>query len=427
MKRGSTFAALLGTVLEAYDYSLLILFLPILAPLFSPVTDPFVALMMGNCILFLSLTTRPLGGLFFGYIGDKYGRKRALTLSIMLMAIPSFLTGVLPTYATIGALAPILLVVFKATQSLSYGGEYSGAGLFVVEHAKRGEKGRQGSLLTISTLVGWFLASIVGLIFTHRLIPDWCWRIPFILGGGIGFLGFFFRRSLKESPEFIINREKHQEFKKLNMKRFFKNNKGRILCSIGIGGMATAPFTVVCIYMLPVLKVKNVISTSEMMIMNALYMIFSMAVLYLGGWLSDKISQEKLMKWGASGLFVVAIPGIYAFNSQDLFYIVIVHLALLASNEIFLGPSNAFLCRLFPVNYRYRGISFGFCLGMVLFGGLTPYVCVNITEFIGFKQLPAFWIMTVAFFAYLSIWYGEILIKRSEADKQTQGYYVRAA
>lgn len=426
MNKKSIFAAMAGTILEFYDFSLLALFLPILAPLFFPSEDPFASLMMAYGLLMVSVVTRPLGGLFFGYIGDKYGRKKALLISILMMSIPCILTGFLPTYAQIGILAPLLMGLFRAMQALCCGGEYSGAGLFVVEHAKQGQKGAQGGFLTASNLLGCFLASMVGLIFTMESMPRWGWRVPFILGGIMGIVGLFYRRTLKESPEFLCT-QKEDRLKASQFLPFLKSNKAPILCAMGIGGLAGVPFSVVVVYMLPVLKVKGIISTTDVMLFNSAYMLFCMLVLAVSGWLSDRLGQARMMRAAASWLFVLSIPAIYVFNVSDLFDITLIHLGLLIGNEIFLGPSNAFLCRLFPVTARYRGISFGYCLGMVLMGASTPFICVNITTMVGFKYLPAFWIMFVSAVAYCAVWYGEIIIRKRQEQEASQFFTYRKA
>lgn len=427
MNKKSIFAAMAGTILEFYDFTLLNLFMPIIAPLFFPAKDSFSALMMAYGLLMIVILTRPLGGLFFGFIGDTYGRKKALMLSILIMSIPCVLTGLLPTYAQIGILAPILMGLFRAMQALCCGGEYSGAGLFVVEHAKIGQKGAQGSLLTASSLLGCFVASLIGLLATLDSVPEWGWRIPFILGGVVGIVGLFYRRQLKESPEFV-QYQREEKKKDPHLMNFLKNNKASFLCSIGIGGISGVPFAIVCTYMLPVLKVKDVITKTELMTLNSFYMLFCVLVLYGAGKLSDTLGQSRLMKIGASWLFALAIPAIYAFNTSDLFDIILVHLALLAGNEIFLGPSNAFLCKLFPITCRYRGISFGFCLGLVLFGASTPFICANVTQWLEFEYLPAFWLMFVSAVAYLSVWYGEgIIRKRNHEEESSVVSFKRAA
>ena len=228
-QRKSIIAAVSGTTLEYYDFMLYMHFLFILSPLFFPTDNLVVARMIGMATFALGFVMRPIGGLVFGHLGDRFGRKRALALSIILISLPTFIIGVLPTYAQIGLLAPVILLTCRLLQSFCLGGEATGATVFLVEHAKRGYEGRIGSLLNVGGELGGILGTSLGVIFTLAFMPEWGWRVPFIMGGLFGWIGFYIRSRTSETPAF----RQAQQQKSLVLRPFMqvlKRDKANTLC-----------------------------------------------------------------------------------------------------------------------------------------------------------------------------------------------------
>jgi len=195
-------AAMIGNALEYYDVMLYGFFAAALAPLFFPTTNHFVSITASLGTFAAGFLMRPLGGILFGHLGDRYGRRMALAFSILLVTVPTLTIGLLPTYEYIGIAAPIILVVCRLLQGLCVGGEYSGAAIFVIEHSKKKQEAFAGSVLCATGFLGGFLGTILGLICTLPYMPTWSWRIPFLIGSIIGLIGYYIRTQVDESPAY---------------------------------------------------------------------------------------------------------------------------------------------------------------------------------------------------------------------------------
>jgi MHS family proline/betaine transporter-like MFS transporter len=363
------FSAAMGTVVEYYDYALISLFMPIMAPLFFPADTIYQSLVKGYYIILLAMIARPLGGLFFGYIGDVAGRRTALLSSMYGIALATFAVGVIPTYASIGVWAIITIGVTKAIQVFCFGGEFNGAGIYVVEHVPPKHENLAGSLLTATTLSGSLVASLIGILLTTDFMPDWSWRIAFIFGGVIGFFGIVYRKRLIESPRFKPAAENT-----LPLLVMIKKFPRELLAAMFMGGFAVISFTTTITFITPVFMAEGSITTHELMFLESGLTLLGMLALIPIGFIADKFSAQKMLVFGCWALTIFAYPLLYLIDSHKVFNLVFASSCLIIINEMVVGPTHAFLKNLFPMGYRYRGSSFGFCLGMSLFGGLTPVV-----------------------------------------------------
>ncbi len=224
------FAASSGTILQWYDFSLFGYFAPVLAALFFPAQSAVASLLYTFAAFAVSYLLAPVGALFFGYIGDNFGRKKALTLSILGMALPPALISVLPSYASAGLTAAVLLTLFRITQGLVASAEYAGSAIFLVEHAKANQKCFYGSLTSSAYSVGATLAALVAGLASMKGMPDWAWRLPFALALVAGLLMFYMRRNLKETPDF--NRGNHVQREKTSFLTALKQHPVSVLCTL---------------------------------------------------------------------------------------------------------------------------------------------------------------------------------------------------
>ena len=199
-------AGMIGNGLEWYDFALYGYFAPTLGKLFFPGGDPYVQLISTYGIFAAGFLMRPVGGLLFGTLGDKYGRKFALTLSLLMMAIPTACIGVLPTYASIGIWAPMLLACVRMIQGLALAGQFTGSITFIVEHAPADKRGAAGGTTILSLCAGMLLgsgsATFMAEILPQAAFESWGWRVPFLLGIVIAFVGFYIRHHTEESPHY---------------------------------------------------------------------------------------------------------------------------------------------------------------------------------------------------------------------------------
>ena len=396
--RRSFFAASLGTMVEYYDYALLGIFLPLISPLFFPAATTYDSLVKGFYAILIATIARPLGGIFFGYLGDSFGRRRVLMCSMYGIAIATILMGITPSFDMIGIWAANMITFTKAVQVFCFGGEYNGAGIYVVEHAKNQNEGLIGSCLTAMMLVGSLFATLIGVIVTLDAMPDWSWRVAFVLGGVLGILGIIYRKNLAESPHF---KEAHPE--RDNLKALLKHYPYQLLAGVFIGGFATVPFTTVLTFMNPVLMTKDFISSQTLMLLQAFLIMVAILALVIAGKMADRKTPYRVMMFGALMLVLLSFPLLWLVDQGIFSFIILAQVILIVINEILLGPSNACLKNLFPMQFRYRGASISFTLGLSLLGGLTPVIENYLYRKTGCFSSIALWLMFVGMGTVLSM------------------------
>lgn len=394
----SFFGASLGTMIEYYDYSLLATFLPLISPLFFPSETLHGSLVKGYYALLIAALARPLGALFFGYLGDMFGRKRALLYSMYGIALATLLMGMTPTYQTIGIWAGVMIIVTKAVQLFCFGGEYNGAGIYVVEHAQNKNEALIGSILTATMLFGSLVSTLIGFITTLQGMPVWSWRIAFFIGAGIGIIGILYRKNLLESPHF-----QQASPKEHSLKWMVKTYPYQLLAGIFIGGFATLPFTTVITFMNPVLMSNHYMDSQSLMLLQSFLIFIAVLTLLVAGRIADKTSPHTVMKAGALLLVFLSYPLLWLADLGNFGLIIAAQIILIMINEILLGPSNACLKNLFPMQYRYRAASLSFTLGMSVIGGLTPVIENYLYQRTGSFSSLAIWMTFIGLGTYWSI------------------------
>jgi MHS family proline/betaine transporter-like MFS transporter len=405
ISKKSFFGAALGTLIEYYDYALFTMLLPIISPVFFPSLTSYQALIKGYFILLISTLARPLGGLLFGYIGDVFGRRCALLGSMYGIAAATFVIGVTPSFEAIGIAAVVIVTLAKSVQNFCFGGEYNGAGVYVVEHAKNQQEALTGSLLSAMTLSGALLASLAGAIITLPVMPAWSWRIAFIFGSLIAVFAIFYRKNLLESPHF-----QQADLKQHSLRNLLKQHPREMAAGIFIGGFATVPFVTVVTFVTPVLMTKGYFTSHQLMLIQIIFNIIAIATLIFAGKLADIKSPAKVMRWSTIALMLLPYPLLLTVDHGLLILMLPALAAVIIINEMCLGPSNAYLKNLFPMQYRYRGCSLSFGIGMSLFGGFTPLVENCIYQFTGQFSAIALWLMFIGAGTYLTM-------KRQAASK----------
>lgn len=389
----ATFAAMIGNALEYYDVMLYGFFATMLAPLFFPSENQTISIISSLGTFAAGFLMRPLGGIVFGHLGDKFGRRQALVLAIFLVTIPTFTIGILPTYAEIGIAAPIILVTCRLLQGLCVGGEYSGASIFVIEYSKKGKEAFAGSILAASGLFGGVIGTFLGFICTLPFTPSWGWRIPFLLGSLMGLIGYYIRKKVAESPEFV--RHSQEKIVKIPLFTVFQTRKRNLLCTIGIGATSLIPFYIAAVYMGHLLTSKLHISTSEMMLTSITLNIFVVLLLPIMGFIADKkMGREKLMIMSSLISIVIPYPLFLMLeNNLSLTNIIFIQAVLGIITAGFVAPSMALLSSFFSVHERYSGVGFGYALGGALLGGTTPLILASLTNWLGSSFVPAYYLM----------------------------------
>lgn len=398
-----------GNALEWYDFALYGYFASIIAKLFFPLQSEFASLMVTFSVFASGFIVRPVGGAIFGHIGDKYGRRSALIISIALITIPTALIGVLPTYQSIGLAAPVLLTVLRLLQGIAVSGELTGSGAFLIESAPDKRRGLYGSLIMCSTYVGLLIGSGIGglvtVIFSQTQIETFAWRIPFLVSFIFGLVAFLLRFKCEESQMFTIVESQNNLLKSPIKTTFFNYFPQSSLIFLLSSSLAVAIYLLSAY--LPTYFSSNGMSL-KMSMLASFTGLFALSLLVpVMGYLSDKISRKLVLGFGVLGfilfpywIFKIASVGTLE-SSIGAEMLIAVFLAPIA------GTLMAVLSETFPTNVRYTGISIAYNTSMTVFGGTTPLIAIYLTKSFNNSIAPAYYLIICGFLSLLAL----VLIK----------------
>jgi len=385
--------AALGGALEYYDF---IIFVFLAAPIgklfFPPDTPDWLRLLQTWGLFAAGYLARPLGGVIMAHFGDRTGRKRMFTLSVFLMAVPTLLIGMLPTYADIGYAAPFALLLMRLLQGAAVGGEVPGAWTFVAEHVPERRIGFAcGTLtsgLTVGILLGSLIAGVVNNVYSPAEVQAWAWRIPFLAGGAFGFLAVFLRRLLAETPIFEELRRRRALVEGLPLKVVLAGHGSAVIMSMLLTWVLTAGIVVVILMTPTLLAQLYSIPPARTLTANT----FATLGLCVGcvayGLLADRIGAARALLLGCMAL-LVATYGLYLGVARVPEYLFALY-ALTGFCVGVVGVIPALLVAAFPPAVRFSGISFAYNVAYAIFGGLTPLVVAALVK--SFALAPAHYV-----------------------------------
>ena len=391
LKRRVLIPCLIGNALEFYDFTLCGVFIGVLGKNFFSSDDAFAALLGGIFAFSAAFWTRPLGALLFGYIGDKFGRKKALSMSVLLMGIPTLIIGCLPTYASIGLIAPIILLGCRLMQGLCTGGEYNGAAVFALEHMKA-SPGKISGMISASCVVGAVSATLMAYVVTNFLTFEFAWRIPFLMGAMVSVVGFILRKRAMETTEFL----QKKAIKRLPIVEVIKNYPKQYLLSIVSGAfngiLSYTLFGFLNIYLTHYVGVKA--TTSLFFNIFGLFAFMGSCVVF--GRLSDKIKVNNSMVLAGAVAIITSWSGFMILQLATDTAIIIGQIILGIGVGCFVGPSHAYLQEQFTSEVRYTGVASGFSIGMAITGGSTALIMTYVLKQTNILLAPAIYISIAA-------------------------------
>lgn len=418
-------AAMIGNVTEWFDFGVFASLQTTIGNVFlTPAGDTVQAI--GTAALFMvAFIVRPFGGLFFGPLGDRIGRTKVLSITVLLMAAATFIIAFIPSYAAIGAAAPMLMVLARLLQGFSTGGEYGGAMTFIAEYAPDKRRGFFGSFLEFGTCTGYMFGSIIALLV--NLLPEdqlmsWGWRIPFLISGPIGAIGLYLRLKLEETPAF---------------QAIAKESEGRegsqSLREIGTIFTRYWRPMVVCMGIVLVFNVINYVITtlmprffadynkkmdeshiSELLIIGV-YVVILLIITQVGR-LSDKIGRKPVMFFGCGLAIVGGIPSILLAKSQSVGMVACGLFIMAMMLTCFNSTSPSTLPALFPTEIRYGGLSIAFNIAVSAFGGTTETIVLTLINTTGDTNWPGYYLMIAGVIGAIAIFF-----MRESAGKQLLG------
>ncbi|MBV9815183.1 MAG: MFS transporter [Alphaproteobacteria bacterium] len=394
-ERRAIVAGVAGNVMEWYDFSVYGYFAANIGRHFFPAQNAVSSLIAAFGVFAAGFLMRPLGSLLFGHIGDKMGRKAALTASVALMAIPTFLIGALPSYQQIGVTASVLLVLMRLLQGLSVGGEYTISSIFLVEQSVAGRRGFFGSFAEVGAcsgvLLGSALSALVTSVLDRAMLDSWGWRIPFLIGVTVGIVGLYIRRHVIEESA-----PQSRQQKTSSPIREALTEWRTILRLIGLGAVGAVGFYMSFVYVTTYLRQIDHIAQSTALDINTISMAVLLLLLAPVGALSDRCGRKPVLLVATGGMLLMAWPLFWMLHHSAAFVILLGQIGFAVLSACFWGTIPATMVELVPERVRCTVLSLGYNTGMAILGGLTPMVAVYTIKRSQYDLSPAFLLMAAA-------------------------------
>lgn len=398
-------ATVTGNVMEWYDFALYGYFATILSRLFFPAKEQYISLLLTFAAFTTGFAARLIGGWIFGYIGDRYGRRKSLLISIACIVLPTAFIGLIPTYNSIGLWAPILLVICRLFQGFAVSGELTAAGIYLLECTSNRRQGFYGSLVMSSIYVGLLLGALVCWLVTilyESEIESFAWRIPFLISFFLGFIAIFLRFQLQDSPIFEALKN-NRSISKKPVSLVFKSFLPTIL---NVGMMSS--ILAVAIYLLigyfPSFYVIHLhLGLNESMLLSALGLLSLCIFVPLMGVISDRIGCYKTFSMGCIAFLIGSYGFFMLIDSQSMSRVSIGIILFAISLSPISGSIMSIMIRAFPVNVRCSGVSLGYNSSMALIGGVTPLMALISHHYSGVNTALAFYLIVAAIVALWAI------------------------
>ncbi|MDI9897459.1 MFS transporter [Rhodococcus sp. IEGM 1381] len=393
----------IGTLVEYYDFALYGYMATIIAPLFFPSDDPVAALLSTLIVFALAYVVRPLGGIFFGHIGDKYGRRKALMITIIGIGLANTAIGLLPTHATIGILAPTLLILVRVIQGFFAGGEVGGAATVIAEAAPPGKKAAFGAFVPMGTNGGFALASavagIVTGIATADQLNDWAWRIPFLIALPLTIICFLVRRTLPDIDKELDLSSKHS----VPLLRVLRHYPGSLAKALGIGiamqGGAYIGLTFMTIYLVNNLGYNR----TNVYWLTTGIIILAVAAMPLTGRLSDRIGPLKVALIGILGYTILTYPALVVMGMGNFLFASIAYFFIMINMSFLQVASFTLSPQLFDDEVRYTGMALVTNFSVVIAGGSAPYVATLLVEKTGDLRSPYYFVLVASCIGLIAV------------------------
>jgi len=423
-------ASFVGTAIEWYDFFIYgTAAALVFNKLFFPVGNDFAATMAAYGSFAVGFFARPIGGIVFGHFGDRIGRKAMLVTTLMMMGTATFLIGVLPTYASIGVAAPIILVLLRFVQGFGVGGEWGGAVLMAVEHGHRKRRGLYGACVQMGVPAGLLLAT--GVFALCSSMPDeafmaWGWRIPFLAGIVLLAVGMFIRLRVLESPLFskVVESDKVSKVPILEVIRHYWKN---VLLAMGARFAENACFYIFSVFVLSYATTQLGLERQSILIGIWIAAAVQLVAIPSFGILSDRVGRRPVYLSGAVFLALFAFPFFWMIESQSLVLVWLAIVLGMIGHSMMYAPQAAFFSELFGTRVRYSGASIGYQLASPLAGGLAPLIAIALLEWSGQASWPvSLYLIAVAGITLVAIFLATETFKsdlddESEVPKATKG------
>jgi MHS family proline/betaine transporter-like MFS transporter len=399
----------LGNMVEWFDFALYSSMAVMIGDIFFHSESHTTQLIAIYATFAAGFLMRPLGSLVFGPIGDRFGRRAALTLSIALMAIATFCIALIPSYESIGIMAPILLVAMRMLQGLSTGGEYGGSVIFIAEHAPDNRRSFLTSWLEVGILSGFLLGgavvSVLMLALGEETMRAWGWRIPFVIGGLLGMIALYLRLNLEETPIFkeMQENELKQVTNKKSLTSMLIEEWPNLLKSMGLVAIYNVCYYVVLGYIPGYLTNELGYSSSFGSVLGMVGTLSMLLLVPFSGLLADKVGRNRLVALGCILLIVFSIPAFTMLQTHNVVLVYVAVLGLLVAQLLFEGAMGATLVSLFKAPVRFSALALSYNISVSAFGGTAPLINTWLIGETGNTMIPAYYLIAAAVVGLIAI------------------------
>lgn len=402
-------SSFLGNFIEWFDYASYSYLATIIATVFFASGDTS-GLIMTFAVFAISFVARPIGAFVWGSLGDKKGRKWTLSVSIFLMSGATFCIGLLPTFAMVGFVAPLLLLVCRIVQGFSASGEYAGAATFLAEYAPKEKRGIYCSLVPASTSVGLLVGSgLVALMYfmlPEDVILTWGWRVPFLLAGPLGFIAHYIRTKLEDSPIYQAMQDAMtaQPGETLHpIRDLFTKHLKKLVISFGACMLNAVGFYAVLTYLPTYLTDAVGMEAGPATMATNISLVAYVLFIFASGWLSDRFGRKKMLIIACLAFIVLTVPAFMLLNTADFLVVLVVELVLCLILTINDGTLSSYLTETFPTEVRYTGFALSFNLANAIFGGTASLICTVLIEASGSTLAPAIYLIVISCIAFVAM------------------------
>jgi len=393
-------AGAIGNILEWYDFAVYGYFATSIGRVFFPKEDPIAQLLFAFGVFAIGYLMRPLGGMLIGSIGDRIGRKQALSVSVAAMAIPTFIVGTLPGYEAIGLAAPILLTICRMLQGLSVGGEYTTSVVFMVENAPANRRGIAGALACCGATIGILLGSATGAALAAIMSPEslnsWGWRIPFLFGLVIGLVGLLLRRNIEVKNDGV-------DKQKQPLTEILQSHRLLLARLAGLSVFTAVSFYLLFVYLVSWLQLADKMRQEVALEINTISMVVLIPVMVAAGALSDRIGRKPLLICTVVVTIFLAYPLFSGMHHQSQVLVQLCQLGFALLIGVYLGVAPAFMAETAPADVRSTSLALGYNLTLGIVGGLTPLTATWLVNQTHTAVAPAFMIIAAALISFATL------------------------
>jgi MHS family proline/betaine transporter-like MFS transporter len=390
----------IGQFIEFYDFTLYGLSAVTLANLFFPGENALAGLLATFATFGVAFLIRPLGGVFFGVLGDRIGRRNVLFVTLLSIGAATTLIGLLPTYGSVGVLAPVLLVLCRLIQGFSAGGESVGAPAFVFEHAPLSQRGFWINVTLAATalpsVIGGTLILVLSSTMSSEDFNSYGWRIPFLLALPLAFFGLWIRSKTEESPAFKQVLEKHAHKEYSPIREAFRENRIRMLQVIFVLALTAMGFYFLSGYFVSYVQTSGDLSREASLLANAAAMLLYAVLLPIGGMVGDRVGRKPMLIAGSAALAVLSVPCFMLVTSGTLGLAILGQMLFVVPMCIYGGGCYTFFVEIFTTETRFTSAAISYNVAYAAFGGTAPFVGTMLVSNTGHDAAPGYYMATAA-------------------------------